>query len=331
MVIINRLLKQIYRKIKNYDEIVIARHIGPDPDAVASQIALRDSIKLTFPEKKVIAVGAGVARFKIFGHLDKMIADQFANPLLIMLDLPGSARLDGVDIVDFKEVVKIDHHAFEEKSGEVEWVDDTASSTSQMIIELILNTKLQMNEKIAENLFMGVVSDTERFLHSYTSAKTFDLVHQLLEIYPLDIEKLYNALYERPLAELKFQGFIAENLIVKESGLAYINIAEEDIKKFNVDYASPSILINSFSSVKELLVLVFITFDPNKELYKINIRSRGPVINSIAAKYNGGGHKMAAGCRFPDKEDIDKLLDELDSECLKYKENVDENREIQET
>lgn len=49
--------KQIYKYIKKYDNIVIARHIGVDPDAMASQVALRDSIKLTFPEKKVLAVG----------------------------------------------------------------------------------------------------------------------------------------------------------------------------------------------------------------------------------------------------------------------------------
>ena len=56
--------KQIVKKIKEYDEIVIARHIGPDPDAIGSEIALRDLIKHNFPNKKVYAVGAGVSRFK---------------------------------------------------------------------------------------------------------------------------------------------------------------------------------------------------------------------------------------------------------------------------
>ena len=51
------MFKEIYKKIKKYDTIVIARHIGVDPDAMASQIGLRDSIRLTFPGKKVLAVG----------------------------------------------------------------------------------------------------------------------------------------------------------------------------------------------------------------------------------------------------------------------------------
>lgn len=43
--------KSIYKAISKYDNIVVARHIGPDPDAVCSQLALRDSIRLTFPKK----------------------------------------------------------------------------------------------------------------------------------------------------------------------------------------------------------------------------------------------------------------------------------------
>ena len=68
----NNIYKKIYKKIKSYDEIVLARHVGPDPDAIASQIALRDSIKKTFPNKKVYAVGNSVAKFKYYGVLDKI-------------------------------------------------------------------------------------------------------------------------------------------------------------------------------------------------------------------------------------------------------------------
>ena len=55
--------KAIYNEIKKYKVIYIARHIGPDPDAFGSQMALKDSILLTFPNKKVYALGASVSRF----------------------------------------------------------------------------------------------------------------------------------------------------------------------------------------------------------------------------------------------------------------------------
>ena len=67
--------KKIYKKIQKYNDIVIARHIGPDPDCIASQIALRDIIKNTFPNKNVCAVGVGASKFYHFGRLDKISDD----------------------------------------------------------------------------------------------------------------------------------------------------------------------------------------------------------------------------------------------------------------
>ena len=55
---------KIFRLIKKYDKIVLVRHIGPDPDALASTLGLRDSIRLTFPKKEVYAVGAFASNFK---------------------------------------------------------------------------------------------------------------------------------------------------------------------------------------------------------------------------------------------------------------------------
>ena len=65
--------KQIFKTIKKYNNIVLVRHVGIDPDAMASQIALRDSIRLTFPEKNVYAIGNGTIRFNYMGKLDKNI------------------------------------------------------------------------------------------------------------------------------------------------------------------------------------------------------------------------------------------------------------------
>ena len=77
------MFKAIYKAIKNYDTIVIARHVGVDPDAMASQIGLRDSILLTFPEKKVLAVGNGSNKFNYLGKLDKLEDIDFSKSSLI--------------------------------------------------------------------------------------------------------------------------------------------------------------------------------------------------------------------------------------------------------
>ena len=319
----NSTLKKIYRKIKQYDVIVIARHTSPDPDAIASQIALRDSIKLTFPKKEVYAVGTSVAKFKYYGILDRIDETTFTKgSLLIACDVPNTSRIDGVDKDAFTEILKIDHHPSDEEFGECDWVDETSSSTCQMIIELLLSTPLKYDRKIAENLYLGVVSDSDRFLISYTTAKTFYLVAELIKKTQIDFTHLYSYLYERPIEEIKFHGYLSENLTITPHGLAYINIDSETLKKYNVDPATPSNMINDFSNIKDVYVWIFVTFDEKNDIYKVNIRSKGPIINEAASNYGGGGHKMASGVRTKNKEDIAKLIDDLDKICEEYQESL---------
>lgn len=312
---INPVIKKIYKKIKKYNTIVIARHIGPDPDAVCSQIALRDTIKATFPSKNIYAVGMSVSRFKSFGTLDKINEEELDNPLLIVLDVPNISRIDGITFSRYKEVIKIDHHPYEDKMGDTELVDTTSCSVAQLIGELVLNTRLKLTKEVAENIFLGIVSDSDRFLLQYTTAKTFKIVNQIIEKTNLDFTNLYVRLYERPLNEIRFQGYLAQNLITTENGFAYIKITTDDIKNFGVDSSTASNMINNFNYIKEIKVWTFITYDQKSTMYKVNIRSRNVVINDIAAKYHGGGHKFASGVRTTNETDIDNLIKDLDERC----------------
>ena len=177
----SNIFKQIVKKIKEYDEIVIARHIGPDPDAIASTIALRDLIKLNFPNKKVYAVGSSVARFKYFGSLDKIDENTLTNALLIICDVPKFDRVDSANKEKYNYTIKIDHHPCDEIVSDLELVDETSSSTCQLIAELVYSTKLKIDKSIAEKLFMGIVSDSDRFLLSYTTPKTLLLSSKLFK------------------------------------------------------------------------------------------------------------------------------------------------------
>lgn len=315
----NSIEKKIYKKIKEYPKIVIARHVGPDPDAIASTTALRDSIRLTFPEKEVVAVGLGVSKFKYYGILDKIEASDFKDSLLIVLDVPNLARVDGIEGLEYKEIMKIDHHPAEDIKGPVDWTNEKSCSTCQMIAELILKTPLKLDTKIAGNLYLGIVSDSDRFLLPYTTNETFKVVHDLIKASKLEFTSLYNYLYDRSIDEVRFQGYLATNMKVSENGLGSIIIPSDVIKEYHVDLATPANLINNFNFIREVLVWTFITEDVKNNVYKVSIRSHGPVINEVASKYHGGGHKYASGARITSKEEIEAFLQDLDTLCEEYK------------
>ncbi len=314
------IFKDIFRIIKKYNKIVLARHVGPDPDAIASQIGLRDAIKLTFPEKEVYAVGAGVAKFRYLGALDKIDNyDSLEGALLIVTDVPNFARIDGIEDLKYDAILKIDHHPAEDIMGDVDWTDDAKSSACEMIVNYLLNSKMKMDAKIAETLFLGMVFDSDRFLLSNTSVSTFETVTNLLKKYPFNFVASYDNLYERSFHELKFYSYLIATLDITDNNFGSVEITPETLKKYSVDASTPSNMVNDFYFIKELLCWCFITFDERNSIYKINIRSRGPVINTIASNYNGGGHKYASGCRIKNKSDINKLLKELDNACALYK------------
>lgn len=320
-------MKEMYKKIikiiKKYDKIVLARHISPDPDAIASQIALRDSIKLTFPNKEVYAVGAGVHKFKYLGSLDKPDLSTLNNSLLIVLDVPNFYRVDGINGLEYDAILKIDHHPAEDIVGDVDWTDSTKSSTCEMIAELLLYSPLAMDTKIAEDLYIGMVFDSDRFLLPNTSAETLKTAYELIKTSNINFVNLYDNLYERSINEEKFRAYLINNIEITENRFGFIFVPSEDLKKFNVEPTSVSNQVNDFYFIKELMCWMFVVYDERNDIYKANIRSRGPVINEVVAKYNGGGHKFASGCRTSDYKVIEALAKDLDATCKTY--NDEEN------
>lgn len=311
--------KQIFKVIKKYDTIVIARHIGADPDALGSQFALKEIILKTFPNKKVYAVGNPASRFRFFGNNEKIDNVDTTKGLLIVLDTPDIKRIDGVSLNNFAYVIKIDHHPMIDKFANIELIDEDSCSTSQLILEFVFNNKIEINKEIGEKLYLGIVGDTDRFLHDYTSPKTFSLVTRLLEETNIDFTSLYKVLYQRPISEIRFEGYIYQNLTLTENGVAYIKITDRKLKEFGVDSAAAGNMINDLKFVNEIVVWVFLTEDIKSNLIRANIRSVGPYINDVATKFGGGGHKYASGVKLKTWDDSDKLINELDNLVKNYK------------
>lgn len=316
------MFRKIFKAIKKYDTIVIARHIGVDPDAMASQLGLKEAILATFPKKQVYAVGSGGSKFSYLGKLDHF-EDDCHNALLIVLDTPDKRRVDCSNVDDFSYKIKIDHHPFVEKFCDIELIDDHSSSACQLIMEMIYATKLKSTKEVMEKLFLGLISDTNRFMFSNSSASTFKVVAKIMKEYQLDLPTLYSELYMRPLNEVRLQGYMAQNMKVTENGVGYIKITEDILNQYQADVASAGNMINNFNYIDEVLVWLAVTEDKKNDIIKINIRSRGPVINTVAERYNGGGHKLASGARVSTMEEVDCLIDDLDNTCLNYINNQD--------
>ena len=244
--------------------------------------------------------------------------EKLDNALLIVCDTPDRKRIDSAIVEDFAYSIKIDHHPFVEKVCDIEIIEDDKTSVCEMIMKILEETELKCDSNIASLLYMGLVSDSNRFLFNSCTPETFNIVSRYLEKYHFDLSNVYQKLYLRPLNEVRLEGYISLNMNVTPNNLGYIYISDEDINKFGVDSESACNMVNNFNFIKEVLVWATITEDVKNNQFRVSIRSRGPEIQKIAEAHGGGGHKYAAGVKAKTKEDAMEVMRDLDILLQEY-------------
>ena len=176
--------KQILIEIKKWDKIIIHRHERPDPDALGAQEGLAELIRTSFPEIEVFTAGVDNRTLKYFTPMNPPEKSDYDEALVIVVDTANPPRIDGKEaLVHENKVIKIDHHPDEDPYGDIQWVDPTASSCSEMIADFwqTFPDELVLSNEGARLLYGGIVGDTNRFLYDATTPKTMRLAVALME------------------------------------------------------------------------------------------------------------------------------------------------------
>src|SRR5699024_8668146 len=221
--------QSIINYIKKFDRIIIHRHVRPDPDAYGSQGGLKEIIKASFPEKLVFAVGEEDPALNFLARMDKIEDDVYKNALVIVCDTANAARICDARYKLGQRILKIDHHPDVDPYGDQQWVDTTASSTSEIIYELYLQAREEgfcMNSEAARLIYAGIVGDTGRFLFSNTTKKTFQYAAELVA-YDIDRMDLYNRLYSEKDNIARLKGYILQHFQLTTSGMSSIKLTKE--------------------------------------------------------------------------------------------------------
>lgn len=302
--------QHIIDKIKQYDTIILHRHVRPDPDAYGSQGGLAEIIRATFPEKTVYTVGEEEPTLYFMRRLDQIEDHIYENALVIVCDTANQARICDQRYKLGKEVIKIDHHPNEDPYGDLLWVDVDAAACSQMIYELFKTSggQLKMNDEAARLLYAGIVSDTGRFLYPSTTIETMQYAGELMQ-YTFNRQELFNHLYEKDEHVLKLEGYILQHFVMDNTGVAEVRLTEELLKQFGATQAETSLLVSILSGVKGIQAWVF--FIEEADQIRVRFRSKGVVINGLAMKHGGGGHPLAAGASVYSWEEANQVVKDL--------------------
>jgi bifunctional oligoribonuclease and PAP phosphatase NrnA len=314
-----KLKRQIIDIIEQYETIIIHRHVRPDPDAYGSQMGLAHLIRANYPAKSVHIVGQHDPSLSFLGKPEEIDDVVFQGALVIVTDTANTERIDDQRYTQGEKLVKIDHHPNDDVYGDLLWVDTTASSASEMIFELFEEGQAYkgwtLSNEAARFLYAGIVGDTGRFLFPSATLKTFESAGKLIQ-YDFNRDEIYNGMYEMERKLLHLQGYLYQNFIMDESGMAYIKMTKEVLEQFDATPSETSLLVGSLGNVKG--IVAWVIFIEENDSIRVRLRSKGPVINQLAKKYNGGGHPLASGATAHSWEETENVIKDLREICQSY-------------
>ena len=292
-------------------------HESPDGDAIGSIIALYRALKKMgknveafiekIPSNCEFLISSIGEEIKVFEDMD----ENRKYDLCIALDCGDADRMGKAKVLfeNANNTICIDHHYTNVGYANLNYIEGEAAATGEILYDMLSKMDI-IDKEIAMALYAAVSSDTGNFRHNNTQKHTFDIAGSLVE-YGIDVSKIsYHLFSETSLNRMRFMGNLLQNVEVELDGKVGILIAKkEDIERFNVNDSELEGMVDFARDIKGTEVGIFIK--PHNEMYKVSLRSNGNVdISGVAGKFNGGGHKFAAGCRFEGKtaEEVRELL-----------------------
>ena len=303
---------EVIELIEKFSRIIIHRHSRPDGDALGSQIGLKEIIKENYPKKKVYIVGDMTNRYAFMGEMDNIPDSFYDDALVIVCDSSEQFLISDERYQKASKLIKIDHHLYREKFGNVEIVDDTFESCCGLIADIAFSNNLKVNKEAATALYIGMVTDSGRFRFDSTTPRTFNLAAKLLEC-NINIIDIYNYLYNDELDAVMLRAKFTLKMQFTKNNVAYIMTTKEEINEIGADIFTISrSMVNTMAGIKGIDIWVNFTQDPNSDNVFVEIRSNKHNINPIAVKYGGGGHAKASGATVSSFEEAYQLLNDLD-------------------
>lgn len=305
--------QQIEAEIKAASNIVITSHKSPDGDSIGSSLGLLHFIEKLGKTATVCHPDAApsflywldTSNFLLMTEQPDQVANAFASAdLVFCLDYNATNRI-GPDMQALLEgltckTVMIDHHLNPEQFPTLTVSETTASSTSELIVDLIEQSGHGdlLDQKIGTPLYLGILTDTGSFRFSSVKPRTHEVLAKLLAA-GVEHHLVHEVLSDNNTASrLRLQGYaMCEKLeIMEDYMVAVISLSKEELAKYNYQKGDTDSLANQVLSIKGMKAAI--VFTERDGIMKISFRSKGAEnpVNVLAGEhFNGGGHANASG------------------------------------
>ena len=316
-------LERAASELRDRDRFLLTAHEGPDGDALGSLLGLhqvltqigKDSVMFMAAKEFPLPIEY---RFLPLEEVFHEAPADMADRTVIFLDCGNIDRMPVEWLTDGgNEVINIDHHHDNTCFGDINLVEVGASCTAEIVYDLARLLEAKITPEIAAALYVGLITDTGKFMYENTNAHTHRVAADLIEA-GVDVDDTYRRLYENvPIEKLRLVSRALDGITSYSDGkLAISYITSADYEATGAGEEMTEGLIDHLRSIDGVRVAAVIRDLGNRgrAARKVSLRSSaGDVdVSAIARVNGGGGHKRAAG--FSTDLEFEQLVEFLTAE-----------------
>jgi len=313
-------LEPVVDAIRGHERFLVVAHENPDGDALGSMLGL--TLGLRSLGKDAVMYLAGNAslpaeyRFLRLDDVRHDVPDDVGERVLIAVDCANERRIseDRSAVERAAMVIDIDHHHDNSRFGEVNLIVPDASSTAEIVRDVLRELDVSLTPEIALALYVGLVTDTGRFQYTNTTPKALELAAELVAA-GADVHGVFRHVYETvQFAKLKLLARALERAQLFEGGRLVVSyLLKDDFGAVGAEEPYSEGIIDHLRSVEGSEMVALIREPPRNEgpARRISLRSSHDEVDvsAIARQAGGGGHRQAAG--FSSERPIGEIIDFL--------------------
>src|SRR6266516_1557683 len=310
-------LAAVVDAIRGHDRFTLTTHENPDGDALGSLLATKlafdqlgkDSVMVLHSDAPL----PGEYGFMPLAELLRRWPEDVSERVLVALDCANESRIGDDEILGRVPLtLDIDHHHDNTRFGDVNLIVPDASSTGEVLRDLLRELELDLTPDIAEALYIALVTDTGRFQYTNTTPKALRLAAELVEA-GANVHRVFQGGYESvQFAKLKLLARALDRAQIYEGGRIVVSyLLRTDVAEVGAAEAYSEGIIDYLRAVEGADMAVLIREPPRTDGPSRRVSLRASIdeldVSAIARKSEGGGHRQAAG--FSSEASIEEITD----------------------
>ena len=307
----NNLFKKAYEKVKEANYIVLISHINPDGDALGSSLSLYPILKNMGKKVSVFNVTKPLPEYLDFLPNFNKVTNKLPKnyDLMISFDCGSFDRLGIEDKPPF--LINFDHHISNTNYGDLNIIDPTAASTSQVVYNFCKANGISIDKDSATCMYTALVTDTGSFQYESVNEKVFLMAPDLVKsgVKPDFVARM---LFQRDrLSRLRLLAKAYDTIEMCCDGeAAFVEVTKEMMEITGAIKDDTDTIVNSVRNIASVEIACMLREDDDG--IKISLRSKNYAdVSKIAVKYGGGGHIRAAGATIKGEFDFEKVKNML--------------------